>query len=140
MASRGNVYRPYYVEKLVSNQSGKEKIVGKTEILQKADLKPETYDKLFEALKYTVDFGTARRVKINGLDVYGKTGTAQNPHGADHGWFLAFAGKEGAAPEIALAVLVAHGEGGSSAAGPIARAMLEAYFGLNKAQTMGTNL
>jgi len=132
VASRGNVYRPYYVEKLVSNQTGKESIVGKTEILQHADLRPETYDKLFEALKYTVDFGTARRVKIKGLDVYGKTGTAQNPHGADHGWFMAFAGKEGQTPEIAVAVLVAHGEGGSSAAGPIARAMLEAYFGTNK--------
>ena len=132
VASRGNVYRPYYVEKIVSNRTGKEEIIGKPEILQKADLRPETYDKLFEALKYTVDTGTARRVKIKGLDVYGKTGTAQNPHGADHGWFMAFAGREGEEPVIAVAVLVAHGEGGSSAAGPIARSMLEAYFGLNK--------
>ncbi len=130
VASRGNVYRPYYVDKIVSNQTGKTEQVGKTEILQKADLKPETYDLLFKALKHTVDTGTARRVKIQGLDVYGKTGTAQNPHGPDHGWFMAFAGREGEAPSIAVAVFVEFGEGGSSAAGPIARSMLEAYFGL----------
>ncbi|MBP5617351.1 MAG: penicillin-binding protein 2 [Elusimicrobiaceae bacterium] len=130
LASRGNVYRPYYVDKIVSNQTGKEQQVGKTEILQKADLKPQTYDLLYQALKHTVDNGTARRAKIKGLDVYAKTGTAQNPHGEDHGWFMAFAGREGEEPSIALAVFVEFGEGGSSAAGPIAREMLEAYFGL----------
>lgn len=128
LASRGNVYRPYYVDKIVSNETGKEEIIGKPEILQEVYLKPTTYDTLYKALKHTVDDGTARRVKIEGLDVYGKTGTAQNPHGADHGWFMAFAGRKGEDPSIALAVFVEFGEGGSSAAGPIARAMLEAYF------------
>ena len=132
LASRGNVYRPYYVDKIVSNQTGKEQKVGQTEVLQVADLKPETYDLLYKALKHTVDDGTARRVKIKGLDVYAKTGTAQNPHGADHGWFMAFAGREGEEPSIALAVFIEFGEGGSSAAGPVAREMLEAYFGLGK--------
>ena len=131
LASRGNVYRPYYVDKIVNQQTGKTQKIGQTEVLQQADLKPETYDLLYKALKHTVDDGTARRVKIKGLDVYAKTGTAQNPHGADHGWFMAFAGKEGEAPSIALAVFVEFGEGGSSAAGPIARTMLETYFGLN---------
>ncbi len=130
LASRGNVYRPYYIDKIVSNQTGKEQQVGRTEILQRADLKPQTYDLLYKALKHTVDDGTARRVKIKGLDVYAKTGTAQNPHGADHGWLLAFAGREGEEPSIALAVFVEFGEGGSSAAGPVAREMLEAYFEL----------
>lgn len=128
IASRGNVYRPYYVEKIVSNQTGKTKQIGEREVLQHADLKPETYDTLFKALKHTVDTGTAARVRLAGLDVYGKTGTAQNPHGADHGWFMAFAGRRGEEPSIALAVFVEFGEGGSSAAGPIARQMLEAYF------------
>ena len=132
VASRGKGYRPYYVEKVVSNQTGKTTVLGKPEVLQTADLKPETYDLLFKALKHTVDDGTARRAKIQGLDVYGKTGTAQNPHGDDHGWFMAFAGRKGEDPSIALAVFVEFGKGGSSAAGPIARQMLEAYFGLNK--------
>lgn len=128
IASRGNVYRPYYVSKIVSNQTGKERIVGQPEILQVAELQPETYDNLFKALKYTVDNGTARRAKIKGLDIYGKTGTAQNPHGADHGWFMAFGGYPGEKPSIAVAVFVENGESGSAAAGPIAQAMLKAYF------------
>lgn len=128
LASRGNVYRPYYVDKIINNQTGKVQQIGQREVLQRADLKPKTYDLLYQALKHTVDDGTARRVKIKGLDVYAKTGTAQNPHGADHGWFMAFAGKSGEEPSIALAVFVEFGEGGSSAAGPIARAMLETYF------------
>lgn len=128
LASRGNVYRPYYVSKIVSNQTGKTKIVGKPEILQVAELQPETYDKLFKALKYTVDNGTARRAKIKDIDVYGKTGTAQNPHGADHGWFMAFGAYPGEKPSIAVVVFVENGEGGSSAAGPIAHDMLKAYF------------
>ena len=128
LASRGKVYRPYYVSKIVSNQTGKEEQVGKPEILQVAELQPETYEKLFRALKYTVDNGTARRAKIKGVDVYGKTGTAQNPHGADHGWFMAFGAYAGEEPSIALAVFVENGEGGSSAAGPIAHDMLKAYF------------
>ena len=132
LASRGNVYRPYYVDKIVSNQTGQTEQIGHPEVLQRADLKPETYDLLYQALKHTVDDGTARRVKMKGLNVYAKTGTAQNPHGADHGWFMAFAGREGEDPSIALAVFVEFGEGGSSAAGPIARAMLEAYFATNK--------
>lgn len=128
IASRGNVYRPYYVEKIVSNQTESTQVVGRPEVLQHADLKPETYDMLFQALKHTVDHGTARRVKIKGLDVYAKTGTAQNPHGEDHGWFMAFAARPGEKPAIAVAVFVEFGESGSAAAGPIARQMLEAYF------------
>ena len=131
LASRGNVYRPYYVDKIVSNQTGKVQSMGQPEILQRADLQPQTYDTLYKALKHTVDDGTARRAKIKGLDVYAKTGTAQNPHGPDHGWFMAFAGRQGEEPSIALAVFVEFGEGGSSAAGPVARAMLEAYFNIN---------
>ncbi len=128
LASRGNIYRPYYVDKIISNQTGNVRQIGRTEILQHADLKPETYDMLFKALKYTVDNGTARRAKLKGFDVYGKTGTAQNPHGEDHGWFMAFAARPGEEPAIAVAVFVEFGQSGSAAAGPIAHDMLKAYF------------
>jgi len=86
--------------------------------------------------------GTARSVAIDGLKIAGKTGTAQVVKLAqyrhlkeeeipykyrDHAWFTCYAPAE--APEIAVTVLVEHGLHGGSGAGPIARAVLKAYFG-----------
>jgi len=85
--------------------------------------------------------GTARLVRIKGLTIGGKTGTAQvvrlkeYKHSKeedipykfrDHAWFTCYAPAED--PEIAVTVLVEHGLHGGSGAGPVARAILEAYF------------
>ena len=129
VASKGKIWKPYYLDKMVST-NGKVLQQGKSELLGTVEVSAETWDLIFQALKHTVDKGTARRVKIDGLDVYGKTGTAQNPHGADHAWFMAFAGRPGQEPELAVAVFVEFGESGSSMAGPIAREMIKAYFGV----------
>jgi penicillin-binding protein 2 len=87
------------------------------------------------------EHGTARRARIDGITVAGKTGTAQVVKLAqfrglkgdeipykyrDHAWFTCFAPAED--PEIAVTVLVEHGMHGGSAAAPIARAVLEKYF------------
>lgn len=132
LASRGKIWRPYYLDRLVNPYNGKILEQGRSKQIGTVVLKESTWDLIYKSLKHTVDTGTARRVKIKGLDVYGKTGTAQNPHGDDHGWFLAFAGREGEPPSIAVAVFVEYGKSGSSVAGPIARKMLEAYFNINQ--------
>ena len=68
--------------------------------------------------------GTGRlaRSKIN--DVYGKTGTAQNPHGDDHSWFVGFM-KINDTPVISLSILVEHGGKGSELATSIAKKIFE---------------
>ena len=86
--------------------------------------------------------GTGRRAKLDNITVAGKTGTAQVvrlkqykhlkeediPYKfRDHAWFTCFAPAEN--PEIAVSVLVEHGLHGGSAAAPLARAVLEKYFG-----------
>ncbi|MCI5159860.1 MAG: penicillin-binding protein 2, partial [Candidatus Electrothrix sp. AUS1_2] len=86
--------------------------------------------------------GTARRAQLANITVAGKTGTAQDvrlkqykhlreeeiPYKyRDHAWFTCFAPAE--RPEIAVTVLVEHGLHGGSAAAPIAKAVLEKYFG-----------
>ena len=70
--------------------------------------------------------GTGRPAQLPDISVAGKTGTAQNPHGKDHAWFVAFAPVEN--PRIALTVLVENGGGGMAVAAPIAQKILKAYF------------
>jgi len=86
--------------------------------------------------------GTAFRSRWSAVDISGKTGTAQVVgrkedetvdeqeevvhHHKDHAWFVAYAPSE--EPKIAVAVIVEHGEHGSSAAAPIARAMIQTYL------------
>ena len=70
--------------------------------------------------------GTARRAKVEGLDVCGKTGTAQN-YGEDHSVFICFAPKDN--PKIALAVYVENARGGGGTwAAPIAGLLVEKYL------------
>ena len=70
--------------------------------------------------------GTSSRAYLPGLDVCGKTGTAQNPIGRDHSTFLSFAPKDN--PKIAISVYVEHGGFGASAALPIASLLEELYL------------
>lgn len=60
------------------------------------------------------------------IEVAGKTGTAQNPFGKDHGWFIAFAPVDN--PQIAVAVLMENSGYGSISAAPIASLIIEKYL------------
>lgn len=62
------------------------------------------------------------------IAIAGKTGTAENPHGDDHGWFVAYAPYD--KPTIVVAVVVEQGGFGADAAAPIARKIMEAAFGV----------
>ena len=64
--------------------------------------------------------GTGKLAKIEGVDIHGKTGTAQNPHGEDHSWFTGYL-KIDKDPILSLAVLVEHGGKGSIEGAKIAR-------------------
>ena len=75
--------------------------------------------------------GTGKRVQIEGIDIAGKSGTAQISSRNDDAWFIAFAPYD--EPTIAVAVLVEGGGGGGSVAGPIARQVMEAFFSVSTA-------
>ena len=70
--------------------------------------------------------GTASVAAVKGLDICGKTGTAQNPHGDDHSVFICFAPKDN--PKIAVAAYVENGGFGASWAAPIASLLTEKYL------------
>ncbi len=83
---------------------------------------------LWEGLRLVTESGgTALQSSLARYKLYGKTGTAQNPHGPDHGWFTGFAGVPGQHPEITVAVLVEAGLHGDAAA-PLAAKVANFYL------------
>ncbi len=79
------------------------------------------YDDIVEAMRMAVTGGTCRDANIPGLDVCGKTGTAQNPHGRDHSVFMGFAPKDN--PRIAICVYVENAGFGATFGVPIGALM-----------------
>ncbi|HMP75284.1 MAG TPA: penicillin-binding transpeptidase domain-containing protein [Kiritimatiellia bacterium] len=90
---------------------------------------PTAMRRLRTLLRGVVTEGTGRRADLPGLDVAGKTGTAQTPRGEDHAWFVCMA--PAAKPRLVVVVLIEHGGYGSTAALPVAAGLLK------KAQELG---
>lgn len=79
-----------------------------------------------KGMRRAVTEGSGRfYANVPDVEVAGKTGTAQNPHGFDHGWFIGFAPFE--EPTIAVAVIIENGGFGSVSAAPIAGLLMEQY-------------
>jgi len=81
-----------------------------------------------EAMKGVVhgEDGTGRASRVEGVMAAGKTGTAQNPHGEDHAWFIGYAPAD--KPEIAIAIVVENSGHGGAVAAPVARSFYSKYF------------
>ena len=127
VANGGHFYRPFYVDRIIRSD-GEEINRGRPEELSRVALKDDTWKLVREALHNVVFEGTGQMAKINGAEIYGKTGTAQNPHGKDHAWFVSYATVDDQPCRVAVAVLVEHGEHGASAAAPIAKSVIEAVL------------
>jgi cell division protein FtsW (lipid II flippase) len=82
--------------------------------------------------------GTGGRARLPGVAVAGKTGTAQNPHGEDHAWFVGFAPAD--KPRVAVAVLVENGGIGGRVAAPVAREVLAAALGVSLDEAAGRSV
>lgn len=121
MANRGWYYDPHFAKKIGNKPLDNFK-KNKTLIDEKH------FESVISGMWRVVnqDAGTGRRAQIDGVDVCGKTGTVQNPHGEDHSVFIAFAPKEN--PKIAIAVIVENAGFGGTWAAPIASLMIEKYL------------
>ncbi|OGR88835.1 MAG: penicillin-binding protein 2 [Elusimicrobia bacterium RIFCSPHIGHO2_02_FULL_57_9] len=128
IANRGTLWRPHYTDRIEYARERAE-YKQQPEKMGSIPLKDETWNNVQEAMLLAVSSGTARQAAIPGLDVRGKTGSAQNPSGDDHAWFMAYAAKPGELPSIAVVVLVENGGKGSSVAAPIAKEVILAAFG-----------
>ena len=142
LANGGTIYKPLIL-KSVKTADGKIVIQNKREVIGKLPAGKETLAIVKKGLWEVVNRpkGTGRIAHIKGIDISGKTGTAQvvgrkNDHDQfeknvperfkAHAWFVAYA--PSVDPQIAVAVLVEHGEHGSSAAAPIAREIIRTYL------------
>ena len=126
LCNKGYYYKPHIVKTLPKEFSDK-----KMPYLVKrfADIDTSYYKPIIEGMYKAVngkDGGTARIARMNNIDICGKTGTAQNPHGDNHSIFIAFAPKKN--PQIAISVYVENAGAGASWAAPIASLMIEKYL------------
>jgi penicillin-binding protein 2 len=93
------------------------------------DLAPDQIAGLRQAMIAVVEQGTARGSRLTTLTIAGKTGTAQNPHGPDHGWFIGFGPAE--KPEIVVGAIVEFAQHGTAVAPLVARTIAH-YLGVDE--------
>lgn len=124
MANKGHYVKPHFL-----------KAVNDSVVDYSADsltfhtkVKPQHFDLIQKGMRWVLEEpgGTARRARIEGIEMCGKTGTSQNPHGEDHSVFMSFAPQKN--PKIAISVFVENAGAGGAMAAPIASLIVEKYL------------
>ena len=129
VANEGYYYTPHIIKKIKG-----EKIDPKFKEKHTTSIDKKYFKPVIQGLFDVYNFGTASSLRVDGIDICGKTGTAENfakiggkrVQLADHSIFVAFAPKDN--PKIAIAIMVENGGFGSRIAGPIASLMIEKYL------------
>lgn len=129
VANQGYYYTPHVIKKINGHE-----IDDKFKTKHQTTIDKKHFQPVIDGLFDVYNVGTARRLKVEEIDICGKTGTAENftkidgkrVQLTDHSIFLAFAPKDD--PKIAIAVFVENGYYGSRIAGPIASLMIEKYI------------
>lgn len=129
VANEGYYYTPHMIKKIEGQTIDKKFTTRHTTTIDKQYFKP-----MIQGLFDVYNMGTARSLRVEGIDICGKTGTAENftkingkrTQLTDHSIFVAFAPKDN--PRIAVAVFVENGYWGARWAGPIASLMIEKYL------------
>ena len=120
IANGGEMVLPYIVEK--AERGGIKAYEGKRKVLAKP-LDSLTADKIKEMMALCVSEGTGKSAAVSGLDVYGKTGTAQNETDKSHDWFLGFAENDEGEKSVICVMLEYNGVGSSEAASMAGRVL-----------------
>jgi penicillin-binding protein 2 len=129
VANRGTVMKPFVVKRVIRPDGTT--IDTPPTVLKQIPLTPEQWRWIEEGMRAAVAGrgGTAHAANIPGIPVAGKTGTAEDPpRHKPHAWFICYAPMDN--PRIALAVVVEQGGHGGAVAAPIARHILETFFGM----------
>lgn len=117
----------YYIPHIVRSIEGQDSLDSRFYERHYTKVDSRYFEPIVEGMWRGVNVGgTSTLARLDGLDVCGKTGTAQNPHGQDHSTFLSFAPKNN--PRIAISVYVENGGFGAATALPIASLLEEFYL------------
>ena len=124
IANRGYYFTPHVVRKI----GGKALTDSTYTVAKHTSIEEKHFKTIIKGMEkvYTSHHGTAKNARVKNIEICGKTGTAENPHGEDHSIFIAFAPKN--KPQIAIAVYIENGGWGSTWAAPIASLMIEKYL------------
>lgn len=121
IANRGYYFTPHVVKQIRDVGISKEYTQQ-----HRPHINREYYENVVTGMRMAVTGGTCKGANLPGLDVCGKTGTVQNPHGRDHSVFMGFAPKED--PKIAICVYVENAGFGAQVAVPLGAMVLERYL------------
>lgn len=126
VANRGYYYIPHIVKKV----EGRDSLDRRFYERHYTKVDPKHFEPIVEGMWRGVNVGgTSMLARLEGLDVCGKTGTAENPRGRDHSTFLSFAPKDN--PKIAISVYVENGGfgrlGGAAHRQPAGRVLPDGY-------------
>ena len=129
IANEGYYYTPHIIKRIEGHKIDKKFTAKHVTTIDKKYFKP-----IISGLFDVYNLGTARSLRVEGIDICGKTGTSENfakiggkkVQLKDHSIFVAFAPKDN--PKIAIAVMVENGGYGATIAGPIASLMIEKYL------------
>ncbi|MBC8052083.1 MAG: penicillin-binding protein 2 [Sphingobacteriaceae bacterium] len=124
VANRGFFYKPHLVKAIGEKKYIKPEYTKKNYV----GVDAKYFEPVIQGMSMVVNQfpGTATYSAIYNIEICGKTGTVQNPHGDDHSVFFAFAPRNN--PKIAIAVVVENGGHGSTWAAPIASLLIEKYL------------
>ena len=120
IANRGTYITPHMVKAIEGDTIRQDYLTPKSTLVGR-----KSYEHIVEGMRLAVTDGTCRAANIPGLDVCGKTGTAQN-RGKDHSAFMGFAPMDN--PKIAIAVYVENGGFGATYGVPIGALLMEKYL------------
>ena len=129
VANEGYYYTPHIIKRIEGHKIDKKFTTKHVTTIDKKYYKP-----MISGLFDVYNLGTASSLRVEGIDICGKTGTAENfakingkrEQLKDHSIFVAFAPKDN--PKIAIAILVENGGFGATIAGPIASLMIEKFL------------
>lgn len=126
VATDGKRYKPHLVSKIL-NDDGSVAKTFEPEEEGKLPISESTLKLIQEGLEaVTESGGTASFLKNLPVPAAGKTGTAENPHGLEHGWFIAYAPTT--KPQLVVVCIVEQGSFGTISAAPIVKNILEYVF------------